>query len=375
MKQNHKPRLKKSLNKAKIFTLIFGAFFHLSANAQEVGSAPSLNHSSVDVRACSSYTLPRLDAGNYFTGPGGTGTKMRAGDVLTHTQTVYVYKAGKKKLKYSEGSFTVTIDTMPVINFFLHGSRRNPGQVRLQATPDTGTIKWYDMAAGGTSLGTGTGFMTPSVAKNTVFYAEAVNGACVSDRTELLAIISPVTNLSSSHCGKNLSDLNERILCEPVKGASRYRFEVAHEGNKQVIIGVGGYFSMKQCKDVKMNAWYNIRVAAEVNGAWGDYGPICNITTPSGLIVEETALDLHGNSLIGFSLEAYPNPNTGNFLLVSSHEGEFEIYGENGKLLKTVSITKENGFVIQVEGLKSGEYFVVGDVQDNMVMSKVMVIK
>lgn len=46
-----------------------------------------------DVTICGSFTLKALSpgGGNYFTGPGGTGTMLFAGDVITTTQTIYVY--------------------------------------------------------------------------------------------------------------------------------------------------------------------------------------------------------------------------------------------------------------------------------------------
>ena len=50
----------------------------------EVGTRP-------DVFECSSYTLPSLPLGNYYTGTGGTGTQLAVGTALTTSQTVYVY--------------------------------------------------------------------------------------------------------------------------------------------------------------------------------------------------------------------------------------------------------------------------------------------
>ncbi|MFV8342007.1 choice-of-anchor L domain-containing protein [Flavobacterium sp. XS2P39] len=44
-----------------------------------------------DVVTCNSYTLPPLNNGNYFSGPGGTGNNLNAGDVLTSSQNVYVF--------------------------------------------------------------------------------------------------------------------------------------------------------------------------------------------------------------------------------------------------------------------------------------------
>jgi gliding motility-associated-like protein len=44
-----------------------------------------------DVHVCEAYKLPELANGNYFTGPNGTGTMLQDGDVITETQTLYVY--------------------------------------------------------------------------------------------------------------------------------------------------------------------------------------------------------------------------------------------------------------------------------------------
>ena len=46
-----------------------------------------------DVFDCSSYTLPPLTIGNYYTASGGTGTQLAAGTVITSSQTIYVYAA------------------------------------------------------------------------------------------------------------------------------------------------------------------------------------------------------------------------------------------------------------------------------------------
>lgn len=58
-----------------------------------------------DVSACTSYTLPALVAGEYHTGPNGTGTMLSAGDVITSSMTVYVYYP----VCQGQTSFLVTI--------------------------------------------------------------------------------------------------------------------------------------------------------------------------------------------------------------------------------------------------------------------------
>ncbi|GGG55794.1 T9SS type B sorting domain-containing protein [Bizionia arctica] len=68
-----------------------------------------------DVTACNDYTLPALTIGDYFTatgGAGGTGTMLNAGDVLTTTQTIYVYaETGTTPNCVDENSFVLTIDS------------------------------------------------------------------------------------------------------------------------------------------------------------------------------------------------------------------------------------------------------------------------
>ncbi|HQW69255.1 MAG TPA: choice-of-anchor L domain-containing protein [Flavobacterium sp.] len=48
-----------------------------------------------DVFECSSYTLPALTSGNYYTGPNGTGNQLSAGTVINTDQTIYVYSVSE----------------------------------------------------------------------------------------------------------------------------------------------------------------------------------------------------------------------------------------------------------------------------------------
>jgi hypothetical protein len=47
-----------------------------------------------------------------------------------------------------------------------------PGSVTLGATGIDGTINWFDVSTGGTSLGSGNSFTTPSIASTTTYFAE-----------------------------------------------------------------------------------------------------------------------------------------------------------------------------------------------------------
>ncbi|KAF2514555.1 T9SS type B sorting domain-containing protein [Flavobacterium foetidum] len=65
---------------------------------------------------CARYVLPPLVNGNYFTKTNGGGTRLKAGDVITTTQTIYVYAVGSECT--NEHSFTVQIRPVPPVDSF-----------------------------------------------------------------------------------------------------------------------------------------------------------------------------------------------------------------------------------------------------------------
>ena len=83
-------------------------------------NTPNLNPVA-NVQACQSYVLPAITgsvlAGNekYYTGPGGTGTALNAGQTITTSQTLYVY--GGIAGCSDEEQFTVTISQPPSAGF------------------------------------------------------------------------------------------------------------------------------------------------------------------------------------------------------------------------------------------------------------------
>ena len=67
------------------------------------------------VSVCNSYILPALTIGNYFDASGGTGNQLNAGDVITTTQTIYVFAQNSNCT--DEKSFIVTINFVPTPTF------------------------------------------------------------------------------------------------------------------------------------------------------------------------------------------------------------------------------------------------------------------
>ncbi|MFN8145238.1 MAG: CotH kinase family protein [Bacteroidia bacterium] len=149
-------------------------------NASRCGSG------TVTLTATASSTI------NWYNSPGGTllgtGTSFTT-PVLSATTTYYAV-AGTV-CPSSPVSAVATILTIAASPVTQNASRCGTGSVTLTAT-DTAAIRWYAASSGGTSLFTGTNFVTPSLSATTTYYAEA-GTVCPSSRIPAQAIIQAIT--------------------------------------------------------------------------------------------------------------------------------------------------------------------------------------
>ena len=106
-------------------------------------------------------------------------------------------------------TYTVTVNPTPDAPTGGPNSRCFPGTVALTASGCTGgTLKWYDMATGGTVLGTGSPFTTPVISATTTFYVSCTSAAgCEGPRTAVIATINTIGSVSATPtpttCGLN----------------------------------------------------------------------------------------------------------------------------------------------------------------------------
>ncbi len=84
----------------------------------------------------------------------------------------------------------ITINQTPSITGTTPASRCGTGTVSLGATASTGTISWFSVATGGTAIGTGAAFTSPSISANTTYYVEVTSNGCTSARTAVLATVN-----------------------------------------------------------------------------------------------------------------------------------------------------------------------------------------
>ncbi len=126
----------------------------------------------------------------------GTGTSFTTPSIST-TTTYYVDATNTGCTTASRTAVVATVTAIPTIATTTPASRCGTGTVTLGATASAGTISWYAASTGGTSLGSGTSFTTPSISTTTTYYAEAVNGSCIS--TSRIAVVATIgTNLTAT---------------------------------------------------------------------------------------------------------------------------------------------------------------------------------
>ena len=86
---------------------------------------------------------------------------------------------------------TITVIALPTITGTTSNSRTGAGSLTLGATASLGTVFWYANSTGGSSLGSGTSFVTPVISETTIYYVETVYGACTSPtRVQVTATIN-----------------------------------------------------------------------------------------------------------------------------------------------------------------------------------------
>jgi gliding motility-associated-like protein len=124
---------------------------------------------------------------------------------LTTTTSYFVDATNGNCPTVPRTEIIATINPIPTITATISNSRCDSGTVILGASASTGTINWYNTSTGGTSLGTGTTFTTPSITASTTYYADATANTCTSPtRTAVIATInnspSITSTISASRC-------------------------------------------------------------------------------------------------------------------------------------------------------------------------------
>jgi hypothetical protein len=146
-------------------------------------------------------SVPAGDYGTalqWYSSPDGTNYSIIPGATSISYTTPALSATTHYKLEIKNGAGLVCLQ--PTISIAVNNpqvltttpaSRCSPGSVTLGATGSAGTtLNWYAGPTGGTPIGTGNSFVTPSINSNTTFYVAAVTGNGGTVTTGLPAAIT-----------------------------------------------------------------------------------------------------------------------------------------------------------------------------------------
>jgi gliding motility-associated-like protein len=149
-----------------------------------------------DVLVCDGYILPQLQLGNYYTGPGGTGVLLSAGNFIDTDETIYIYARTNTTPSCSdEESFTITIKPAPPID-----NVDNIGSCGPYILPALTNGSYYTLPGGtGTNLLPG-----QEISQTTTLYVFAQTGgtpSCTAE-DEFTVVINPAAPEDVAACGE-----------------------------------------------------------------------------------------------------------------------------------------------------------------------------
>ncbi len=181
------------------------------------------------------YTMPTggssIGTGNSFTTPSISAT------TIYYVDATSAGCAGDARIPVT----ATVLSSPPSITTTTPKSICGPGSVTLEATASAGTINWYAASTGGSSLGTGTSFITPSISSSTIYYVDATNGACVtSSRTGVTATVNTIPIVSNT--GSSNICAGSTTTLSPTTGGTwtSSNTAVATVTNAGVVTGVSG---------------------------------------------------------------------------------------------------------------------------------------
>jgi hypothetical protein len=189
-----------SLNKATSLTVQPGA--------ATISSSPTtlcLNGSALlSLAPASPYSIGTIqwqrsfDNINFIDIPAAIGTTLNTPTQATTRYYRAQIKNGIGDVCFATAPYTLVVNN-PVVTGTTAGSSCGIQTVTLGATASAGaTLSWYANPTGGSSLGTGSTFITPVISATTNYYVEASIGGCVSGRTMVTASITPPPALTLS---------------------------------------------------------------------------------------------------------------------------------------------------------------------------------
>ncbi len=193
------------------------------------------------------------------------------------------------------------------------------GTVDLFATANY-QIFWYSTPSGGTALGSGSYFTTPSISTTTTYYAEAKD-VCSSSRTPVAAIIAPLppspVGSGAVLCGSGMAQISA-TAANPI-----YWFDQPTGGT---VIGVGNYFTTP----VIFNT--TVYYAVAINNCSSNATPV------SAVVQQNPVVNLGNDTTV----------SSGSTVVLNAGSGFNSYLWSNGATTQTITVNSTNIYSVEV---------------------------
>jgi photosystem II stability/assembly factor-like uncharacterized protein len=357
---------------------------------------------------------------NWFTANSGgstlsTGTSFTT-PTLTNSATYYVEANENNCVSSNRTAVNATIKAFPTISNTSPNERCGSGTVTLNASASAGNIKWYDAMSGGNLLGTGNAFITPNITITTTYYAEAVDGNCISNsRSSVNATINDRPTVTANSTATVICAGG--IITLTGGGADAYTWNGGISNGVAFAPTASGTFTVigknaKNCADtasidITVNPLPNVNTS--LNGAtitalkgeafyqWincsdkaiiqgetkqsftpktnGNYAVIVtqNNCSDTSDCVSVQLGKVRGDLFKGISIQ--PNPSHGHFTIKGINQGYFTLTNGNGQVISTFELNSLNDYTFVFDNLSTGFYLINGQSENQFFSKKLIVIQ
>lgn len=179
------------------------------------------------------------------------------------------------------------------------------------ATPSGGTAPYtYVWAPGGQTTQTATG-----LASGTYSCTITDANGCTVNGSIAVPLVCGSTRLTNATCGITLSSLSQQVFCNPVSGATNYRYRWTNAAQGFSFVYVRNS-NQTNCwatwiTGIQYGRTYNVEVAAFVGSTWTAYGPVCTVTTPTTIPTTQLIAGDCGSTLTSLTELIYATPVNG----------------------------------------------------------------
>ncbi|OFX37843.1 MAG: hypothetical protein A2X08_06010 [Bacteroidetes bacterium GWA2_32_17] len=172
----------------------------------------------------------------------------------------------------------------------------------------------------------------------------------------------PLTKLNSTSCGVTVANINAIIYCNVVAGASDYQYNFIHAASGYDQTKIRGAsttaLTLNTVPGITTGKTYDVKVKGYVNGIWGDYGVVCQLTIGGSKSLTNNNSGINEEFI---NVVAYPNPFTENITIALKSSTQdivnVSVFDVSGRIVSTYSVEPNSEFEMGSE-LYKGMYFI-----------------